>query len=266
MSETIKQTPDEGTQEENKIVDPTLIKDSEGEDVQEFNEDGTPKEKKPVEVVVEKPTPTPVIVPEVTPKKEEDWRGKFANSTRRNQIVESQFKDLQKTLGDITKQEIPTDEEMKIVDPDWEYRSDFEKTLSIKSVVLERRQNLILNSISNITKESEEVETISAFIDTAPELRGKESEFIEFTRKPSNKGASLEILLSAYLYSIKDQLPTPADPTPKPDEIPPSLERATPTGGESSHNTEKGYSDEQLKEMRTKNPKLYHKLIREGKI
>lgn len=272
MSETIKQTPENGTQEEEEIVDPTLIKkDLEGEEEeQEFNPDGTLKEKKPKE---EKPAEEiqPVVVPEnekpvvVPPKKEEtpDYRKKFGDSTRRNQIVESQFRELQKTLGDITKQEIPSDEEMKLTDPDWEYRNDFEKAQAIKLVVLERRQNLILNSIGSITKETEELEKLGEFIDSVPQLKGKEDEFVEFTRKPSNKGASMEVLLSAFLFEVKDE--TPADPTPKPEDIPPSLERSTPTGGDAPK-PKTGYSDEELKELRTKNPKKYFKLIREGKI
>ena len=267
MSDTNEQTP-KGTQEE-QIVDPTLInKDlKEEEEVQEFNPDGTIKVKEPV---IEKKEEIPVVVPEiktevVPPKKEEapDYRKKFGESTRRNQIVESQFRELQKTLGDITKQEIPSDEEMKIVDPDWEYRSDFEKTQAVKIVVLERRQNLILNSIGNITKETEEMETLGEFIDSVPELKGKEDEFIEFTRKPSNKGASMEVLLGAFLHSIQGSIP--ADPTPKPEDIPPALERATPTGGDAPK-PKTGYSDEELKELRTKNPKKYFALIRQGKI
>lgn len=271
MSETKKQTPENGTQEEKEIVDPTLKnKDlKEEEEEQEFNPDGTPKvkekqeEKKEEEIPPKTPTEVPPKTPEVVPPKTEDWRTKFANSTRRNQIVESQFRELQKTLGDITKQEIPSDEEMRLLDPDWEYRNDFEKTQAVKLVVLERRQNLILNSIGNITKESEEVEKLGEFIDSVKELKGKEDEFIEFTRKPSNKGASMEVLLSAFLFSIKDEIPP--DPTPKPEDTPPSLERSTPTGGDAPK-PKQGYSDEELKELRTKNPKRYFKLIREGKI
>lgn len=274
MSNTNEQTP-KGTQEEKEIVDPTLTKkDLEGEeDEQEFNPDGSPKikeekkeEKKEEEISPTDPNPVPPKTPEtIPPKKEEtpDYKKKFGDSTRRNQIVESQFRELQKTLGDITKQEIPSDEEMKLTDPDWEYRNDFEKAQAIKLVVLERRQNLILNSIGSITRETEEMEKLGEFIDSVPQLKGKEEEFIEFTRKPSNKGASMEVLLSAFLFEVKDE--TPADPTPKPEEIPPSLERATPTGGDAPK-PKTGYSDEELKELRTKNPKKYFKLIREGKI
>lgn len=270
MSDTnTTQTP-KGTQEEKEIVVPPLNTEHKDEIVQEFNEDGTPKEVIPK---VEPKEVIPEVIPEVTPavvtpkKEEPNWREKFANSTRRNQIVESQFKELQKTLGDITKQEIPSDEEMKIVDPDWEYRSDFEKNMSIKAIVLERRQNLILNSIGNITKESEEAEKIAEYIDTVPELKGHEEAFIDFIQKPSNKGASMELLLSAFFHTIKEELPAPKEEiTPKPEDItPPSLERATPTGGEIEH-TDTGYTDEQLKDLRTKNPKEYFRLIREGKI
>lgn len=233
--------------------------DDEDEDDEEFNEDGSPKEKTPAVV-------PPVVTPAVP---EVDYRKKFGESTRRNQIVESQFKELQKVLGDITRQEIPSDEEMKSVDPDWEYRSDFEKNLSIKVVVQERRQNQILSTIGNITKESELADEIVSFIDKTPELEGKDAEFYNFVTDPKNKGASMEVLLGAFLHKegITPKAPVaPQDPS-KPEEKAPSLNRSTPRGGNPPKEKKEGqYSDEELKHLRTKDPKKYFKLIRDKKI
>lgn len=227
------------------------------EDDEELNEDGTPKEKIPAVVpVVEKPA-----VPDV------DYKKKFGDSTRRNQIVESQFRELQKVLGDITRQEIPSDEEMKAIDPDWEYRSDFEKNLSVKVVVQERRQNQILSTIGNITKESELADEIVSFIDKTPELEGKDAEFYNFVTDPKNRGASMEVLLGAFLHKegITPKAPVaPQDPTPE--ERAPSLNRSTPRGGNPPKEIKTGYSDSELKELRTKDPKKYFKMIRDKKI
>lgn len=230
--------------------------DDEDEDDEELNEDGTPKEK----VVV-----APVVVTPAVP--EVDYKKKFGDSTRRNQIVESQFKELQKVLGDITRQEIPSDEEMKSIDPDWEYRSDFEKNLSLKIVVQERRQNQILNTIGNITKESELADEIVSFIDNNPELEGKDAEFYNFVTDPKNRGASMEVLLGAFLHKegITPKAPiAPQDPTPE--ERAPSLNRSTPRGGNPPKEIKTGYSDSELKELRTKDPKKYFKMIRDKKI
>lgn len=231
----------------------------EGDDDEEFNEDGSPKEKTPA---------VAPVVPPVTPAVPEvDYKKKFGESTRRNQIVESQFRELQAVLGDITRQEIPSDEEMKATDPDWEYRSDFEKNMSIKAVVLERRQNLILSTIGNITKESELADQIISFIDKTPELEGKDAEFYNFVTDPKNKGASMEVLLGAFLHKegITPKAPVaPQDPTPE--ERAPSLNRSTPRGGNPPKEIKTGYSDEELKNLRTKDPKKYFKLIRDKKI
>lgn len=216
----------------------------------------------------EDPTPEPTPTPE-PPKKETpavDYKKKFGDSTRRNQIVESQFRELQKVLGDITKQEIPTDEEMRVTDPEWDYRSDFEKNMAIKTVVLERRQNQILNTIGNITRETEDLSKLTDYIESEPKLKGKEDEFIEFATKPANRGASMEVLLKAFLFDGIEENPSDPTPEPKPKETPPSLSRATPTGGNPPKKTKTEYSPEEIKHIRQTDHKRYMKLVREGKI
>lgn len=245
-------------------IDEDNIDDEKDEDdEEELDDEGNPIKK--VEVVP--------VVPVVTPKPEVppvDFKKKFGDSTRRNQIVESQFKELQKVLGDITKQEIPSEEEMIAIDPDWEYRSDFEKNLSIKVIVQERRQNHILSTIGNITKESELADEIVTFIDKTPELEGKDAEFYDFVTDPKNKGASMEVLLGAFLHkegiTPKAPVTPPIDPS-TPEKKAPSLNRSTPQNGNRPPVKKEGtYTDDELKHLRTKDPKKYFKLIRDKKI
>lgn len=256
------------------VVDPALNeKDLEEDDVEEEELDeeqvDDEKEEDDEEDIDEAPADP---VPPVTPKPEVppvDYRKKFSESTRHNQIVESQFRELQKVLGDITKQEIPTDEEMNAVDPDWEYRSDYEKNQALKLVVLERRQNLILHTVGSISKESEFADKIHTFIESSPELEGKEEKFYDFATNPKNQGASPEVLLKAFLYEVKDDdhsEPAPTDPKPKVKQAP-RLNNATPRGGNDPKPAKTGtYSDEEIKHMRTNDHKKYMKLVREGKI
>lgn len=248
---------DQDDVEEEEIDEEDIDDSDEGDE--EDDEEGDEGDEPEVPVV----TPPAPVTPPV------DYKKKFGESTRRNQIVESQFRELQKTLGDITKQEIPTEEEMKAIDPDWDYRSDFEKNLSIKTVVLERRQNHIFATIGNITKESELAEQISTFIDSHPELNGKDAEFYDFATAPKNKGADMEVLLGAFLHKEGISKAPEADPNPLPPEKKkaPSLARSTPTGGNLNKKPKDSlYSDEELTEMRTKNPKKYFQLIRQGKL
>ena len=230
-------------------------------DKDEVKDEGADKDDDEEETPEDNPSPEPVI-PKV------DYKKKFGDSTRRNQIVESQFKELQKVMGDITKQEVPSEEEMRSIDPDWEYRSDFEKNLSIKQIVQERRLNHVLGTVHNITKESEKAEKVIEFIETTPALQGKEEAFYDFATNPKNAGASPEVLLAAFLYEVGNK---PSDTTDPQDQAPvkkaPALNRATPRGGNDAKPKGAGqYSDEELKHMRTKDPKKYHQLIRQGKI
>jgi hypothetical protein len=266
-------TPENGTIEDPK-EDLEII--PEGEDVELEDKDVIPSEDDDEgeddgaeDDLEEDPTPEPEPTPE-PPKKEApavDFKKKFGDSTRRNQIVESQLKELQKVIGDITQQEIPTDEEMRITDPDWEYRSDFEKNMAVKTVVLERRQNKIFTTLGNITKETEDSSKLVQYIESEPKLKGKEDDFYEFATKPSNKGASMEVLLGAFLYEVKDEeIPSDPNPDPKPKETPPRLSRATPTGGNPPLKKNVAYTPEEIKHIRLTDHKRYNKLVREGKI
>lgn len=259
-----KQTPElneDGTPK-TPVVDSTLEEDHDEEEskVDEGHIEDKQEEEKPEdeeETPVDPITPTPEVAPV-------DYKKKFGESTRRNQIVESQFRELQKVLGDITRQEIPSDDEMRSTDPDWDYRSDFEKNLSLKLVVQERRQNHILSTIGNITKESEKAEKIVSFIEATDSLKGKEEAFYDFATNPKNEGAPVDTLLKAFLYDVEEKVPTqPIAPKEKA----PSLNRATPRGGNDPKPVKEGnYSDAELTALRTKNPKEYFKLIRQKKI
>lgn len=201
--------------------------------------------------------------PEKPETPEVDYRKKFGESTRQNQILSSRFRDLEKVLGDITNQEIPTDEEMKKIVPEWEYLSEREKNDQVKMTILERRQNLILKTITDISKSATFADEVNTFIEANPELAGFETEFNEFILKPSNKGADMELLKDAFLHKKQ---PKPATPTKK--KTPPSLNRGTSSGGTATKKPsapgEK--SPEELKSLRLGNHKAYMEGIRKGTI
>lgn len=213
--------------------------------------------------------PTQPAQPTVPEKKQDepDYRKKFGESTKRNQIVESQFRELQKVLGDITKQEVPTDDEMVAIIPDWQYLDDREKNRERKMIVLERRQNHIIATVSNIARETDTVSKIDEFINNEARLRGKEDEFYEFVNRPNNQGASVEVLLNAFLFETTPIVAV-ADPVTPPSEvIPPSLERGTPSGNMPPIKT--GHEEmtaDQLKLLRTQDPRKYNEMIRKGQI
>ena len=260
MTEVIPQTP-QGTQDTPPVVTIPATGDAPTPTPQ-GNEapPAAPVEITPNEVVppVPAPAPTPVVPTPV------DYKKKFGESTRENQIVTSRLSELQKVLGDITRQEVPTEDEMKRIEPEWEYLTDREKAREMKIVVLERRQNHIIKTFSDITTDVDNVRKLGEYIESKSELKGKEDAFRAFASKDSNKGVAMETLLAAFLYEVRDDTPAPV--TPPADDTPPSLERSRPSGGTPPPPANRGRSDEELKELRTKDPKRYNELIRTGQI
>lgn len=262
MTDTQDLTP-KGT--EGEIITPTNDENNgTGTVPPEVKEGAEGKPPTPPEPKVENP-----IVPPAPPVVQEfDYKKKFGESTRQNQIVMDQFRNLQNVLGDITNQEVPTEDQMRQSEPDWDYLTDREKTLAMKMVVLEKRSNLVLRTIHDITLESENSSKLQGFINGESRLKGKEEEFYAYATKPSNKGASVEVLLNAFLFEVKDNTPpAPAPQDNTPVDTPPSLMKGSPRGGTPPTNPNKDqYSDEELKVLRTTNHKEYMRLVREGKI
>lgn len=240
----------------------------------------TPPAEVPPVVTPEPPAPVvPPATPPATPpaqpatptapekKNEPDYKKKFSDSTRRNQIVESQFKELQKVLGDITKQEIPTDDEMVALIPEWDMLTDREKNNERKLIVLERRQNHMLNTFSSISSESESLQKLEEFAQGEPRLAGREEEFYSFATDPRNKGASPEVLLNAFLFENTPAVEPTVPVVPPVVETPPSLERGTPSGNMPPVKTgNEPMSADELKLLRTTDPRKYNEMIRKGQI
>lgn len=264
-----RQTPDEGTPPVTPVtVEKTPVS---GESITP----STPTEVPPVvpvpPVTPESPVPptepvTPPVQPpkETTPKADEqDYKKKFSESTRRNQIVESQNRELQRILGEITKQEAPTDEEMASIIPDWEFLSDREKNTERTVLMLKRKEDQRVLEMARFEAEQENLHKLDEFIVNEPRLQGKEDEFYEFVSRPNNQGATAEVLLNAFLFETTP-ITTPATPE---DLIPPSLERGTPSGNMPPVTTGKTeMSDEEITLLRTTNHKEYMEKVRKGQI
>lgn len=256
-----KQTPPEGGTQENL---PPKKEGEEGEnDQSQKGSDPTP----PTPEVPTPPAETPPAPP--TPPAPEtppvDYKGKFSESTRRNQIVEGQKAELERALADITKQEVPTDEEMKEIDPDWEYRSPFEKNQALRLEVLTRKEaKRDLEARARQVAE-ENQRKLEEYIFSEPKLKGKEESFAAFATSKKNAGAPMEILLNAFLFEVKDETP-PENPTPPVPETPPQLNRSTPSGGNPPEPKDKELTPEEIQVIRTTDHKRYNELVRTGKI
>lgn len=261
MSEIEKKptSPQETLPENKELPTDEKTEDKKGEEV-------TPEDEKPDEVIPDEKREEPTPPKPEEKKPEVDYKKKFSESTRRNQVVESQFQELQKTLGDITKAEIPSDEEMAKLVEDWDYLSPREQNNERKIVVLDRRQNKILDSISKIATGTENATKLSRYIDSEPRLKGKEDAFYEFATNPKNQGASMEVLLNAFLFEAKDDEEPVKTPEKPQEEEAPSLERGNPSGGIVPMRKDGKYSDEEIQKIRTTDHKRYNEMVRKGQI
>tara|TARA_B100000508_G_scaffold138892_1_gene135841 strand:+ start:562 stop:1407 length:846 start_codon:yes stop_codon:yes gene_type:complete len=274
-----KQTPQDGTQPETP-TDEKEVKQEGGEPTPPSNpeEPETPKSPESPETP-EPETPAEPPKPEApkepteptTPPAEPDYKQKFAGSTRENQILTGNLKELQKQLGELTKEDIPTDDEMARMDPDWNVRSDYEKNLAIKIEASARMQRRIAQTVNGFVSKSEKVQELNQLVQSDPRLHGKENDFFAFVQKPKHQNTPLDVLVNAFLFDTNavpetPPAPAPEEPAPAP-ATPPSLNRSTPSGGTPPVQKKEGeFSNEELKHLRTTDPKKYNEMIRKGQI
>ena len=238
---------------------------------------GTPKEPE-VPVIIpdpEKPEITPavppveppvkpVVVPETPPASaptDPDYKEKFRNSTREVQIAMEREKQLNERLENLTNTEIPTDEELQKLHPQWEYYSDTEKQLIRQNVITERKLNKTSDVVAGFIAEQRWQVDLTKAVASYPELKGREEEFKNFVFKPLHRGVPIETLVGSFLYEIKDELEKPAPPTPPQNK--PVLENGG-AGGPQIIKTEMSY--EERAALRKSDPKKYNELIKRGII
>lgn len=228
-------------------------------------EELTPEDENPKKVSgseeIETEPKEPEKEPEKPPKPKVDYKEKFANSTRENQILRGKIDELESRLGIITKDETPTDKEMKELYPDWDEMMELERKLAINQFILERRLNKTSLAVQDMAAEKEWNEKLDQFLEKAdildefPELKGREKEFKEFAKKPTHKGVDLNIIARAFLYNPEKE--------PEKIETKPVLE---PGSGGPKKPEKLGFTDEEIKLMREKDPKRYNLLVKQGKI
>ena len=235
------QTPEEGTEKE--VITPKA-------------DEGIEK----TETIPENKTQIPE-----PPKKDEhpeiDYKKKFAESTKENQILQERIKEKESQLGFITKDEPPTETEMRKLYPDWDDRMDEEKEILRKQVSLEKRINKATLLLTKMQEERNWNTEIDQFLEKAKimdeysDLKGRESEFRAFANKPTHRGISLEVLARAFLYHPEEKTPQPKQSH--------LLEKGS--GGRSKP-PKASLTPEDIRNLRKNDPKKYNQLVREKKI
>jgi len=177
------------------------------------------------------------------------------------------YKDLEKVMGEITKEDIPTDEEMRQhpLGANWDSLSEFEQDMARRQVVVERKQNATIAQITKTRLNTETANKVNGIIATRPELRGFEQEFIEYASDPIRRDTPEDDLVGAFMYGK-----TPKEEK-KPEEVKktetPALERGGGAGADPQNNTtETKLSDDEAEKLRKSDPKKYMEMVRKKQL
>lgn len=209
------------------------------------------------------PPATPPVEPPAPPKPDDiDYKIKFRESSREALALTEKVKMLEVRLGTVEKVELPSDEKMAEVYPDWEMLSDFEKNISKKNFVLEQKLNQVHSVVLESKNDREWTEKLDRFVEeveileTFPSLSEKKAEFKKFAMKPTHRGIPLEVLAKSFLF---DAAETP---------IPPGGGSMLESGGGGSLPPTKPaqLTAEQIATLRTTDYKRYRELVKSGTI
>jgi hypothetical protein len=196
-------------------------------------------------------------------EKEPDFKEKFAQSTRENQLQAARNKKLSEALAKVGEDVVVTDEDCKKEYSDWEDMNDREKRFAKDTLVNNRRFNAIKqvnNDFKNLDAWEEKVNT---FLDDPevlvknPSLDGRESEFRTFAAKESRIGIDFEDLVASFLYR------SASSKTKKKGQM---FERGTGGDNQKSKPKSTNLTHEQGQMLRKTDYKKYSQFLQEGKI
>lgn len=210
------------------------------------------------------PAPPAPEHPSPPPQEEVDYKKKYTESSRENQIVTAQKRKLVGVIDQAAKVDDISEDELKAKYPDWDALTDFEKKLARETQLANKRFAIL----DEANKEFKDIDAWNGKVEDFvgdpktlidnPELEGKIDDFKYFATKPTRRGADFADLVSAFLYDVSKQ--------PKPKNKGAMFE----TGSGGPNDKIKPKSDKisytEAKVLRTNNYKKYVELLRAGKI
>ncbi len=195
---------------------------------------------------------------EEPPKAQEpDYKEKFSQSSREAQLLAEQNKALQETIKNLTETKNPTDDELRQSYPGWDDLSAAEQTFMREQLSLKKENAATKGILLGFLEEQKWKDDLAGALVKYPELSGKDTEFKNFCYKPSHKNIPIDVLAKSFLYDSK--------PEPAREPAPPGAALEPGSGGPKE--APKGeLSLDDIEIIRTKDPKRYRQLLREGKI
>lgn len=218
----------------------------------------TPPGTDPVPPVATPPEQPPT--PPAEPKPEETvdyWKNKFSQSSREANLLREAEEARKKAEQDSTKQ--PTESDLRQAFPSWDGMTETEKDLARESLVTRR----MAESAGKLSQEQQAINSWNTSIELAiasnDALLGKEQLFRQFASQPKYRGTDMTLLVDAFLHkNAPAPAPAPA-PTPRP-----GLEPGN--GGPRTPDKPKTLSADELKAMRTTDPKGYQDYLKTHEV
>jgi hypothetical protein len=213
------------------------------------------------ETVTPQPASEPTVPP-ITPTEPPadpapqpiDYETKFKESTREAQILAAQLEaEKAKSRKELTNE--PTDSDLQAAFPEWDVMTDTERKLARRAFATERLTTSLLTEREQEKAAQRWNTDLELTIAQKPALQGKEQAFKDFAKKPTHRGAPLDVLVSAFLHESSSRPPSTPAPTPQPGLLPGN-------GGPREAEKPKLLSGAELKQLRETNAKAYTEYIR----
>jgi len=186
---------------------------------------------------------------------EPDYKEKFSQSTRENQLIVEENKALKAQLAERNLTKEPTDSELQAAFPAWEAMSETERSLARRTLAAERIAGNAVSSLDEIKAERSWNTTIEVAIASNNALQGKEREFRQYASRYKN--TSMDVLVPAFLQS-QGAAQRASNPTPGPAR--PSL--LPGTGGPKTPDKPKKLTADELRTLRKTDEKAYTAYIK----
>ena len=201
----------------------------------------------------ENPVP-PVTEPPVQP--EVDYKEKFVQSARENEVMRAKLDELETRNKPLTIN--PTEQELRDMYPEWESYLPSESQILRENLTLKKTIQQTSQTVAEMQADLAWQKDLKAILKN-PDfagIKGREEQFEEFVFKPTHKGVSIATLAKAFLYDpTKDVSPPPIVPAPEG-----GIERGG--SGRQERPKPKELTAEELKTLRQTDSKAYNEYVK----
>lgn len=186
-------------------------------------------------------------------QEEPDYKTKFAESTRENQILNAKLQGYE-SRRELTNE--PTEAELRAAFPSFDFMTETEKDLAKGQLRTQKKADAAYAAEQKREADAKWNNQLEIAITSNPSLQGRESEFKEYASKPSHRGAPTDVLVDAFLHRSTTQPKPKSDPKPE-------LESGS---GGPKEPAKKKISLEEAAVIRKTDYKRYLELVKTGQI